>query len=107
MWTQLRHCPHGGSEVLSLHCPCCVLLGGVNRLGKRPFLILAIERRIGPTNIFASVLLLLDTDDVDRTLVAGEEILAVVAVEKFAQSLNAAHDQQEIILTFEGEASLD
>src|SRR5262245_28264847 len=107
MRTQLRHSAHGGSKILGLHRALRFLLGNVNRLGKRPFLILTIVRRIGATDILSPVLLLLDTDDVGCTLVAGEEILAIVAIEEFTQSLNAAHDEQEIILAFEREDSID
>jgi hypothetical protein len=37
----------------------------------------------------ARVLLLLDSDDVSRALVAGEEILSVLGIEEFSQRLDA------------------
>ena len=84
-----------------------LLLGGVDRLGKRPFLVLAIEGRIGLADILARVLLLLDADDVGRALVAGEQILAVLGVEEFAQRLDPADDEQEIVLAFQREYGID
>src|SRR4029453_620915 len=79
------------------------VLGGIDRARQRPFLLLAIERRIGLPDILARGLLPLDADDVGPALVAGEEILAAVSVEEFSERLDAANDEQEIILTFERE----
>ena len=70
-----------------------------SRLRQRPFLVLAIERRVGLADILARVLLLLDAEDVGRALGAGEQVLAVLGVEEFAQRLDAADDQHEVVLT--------
>ena len=104
---QLRHRAHGGGEVLARDGGGGLLLGGVDGLGERPFLVLAIERRIGPPDIVARVLLLLDADDVGGALVAGEQVLAVLGVEEFSQRLDAADDQQEVILAFERENGIN
>ena len=82
-------------------------LGDVDRLRQRLFLVLPIELRIGRADIFACVLLLLDADDVGRTLVAGEQVLAVLGIEEFAKRLDAADDEQEIVLAFEREHGVD
>ena len=71
------------------------LLGVVEKLG---------VRRAG---VFALVLLLLDAQDVGGALDAGEQVLAVVAVEEFAERLDAAHDQQQVVLAFEREHGID
>ena len=54
-----------------------------------------------------AVLLLLDAEDVGGALVAGEQVLAVVGVEEFAERLDAADDQHEIVLAFEREHRVD
>jgi hypothetical protein len=51
----------------------------------------------------ARVLLLLDSDDVSRALIAGEEILSVLGIEEFSQRLDATDDEQQIVLAFECE----
>ena len=40
-------------------------------------------------------------------LVAGEQVLAVVGVEEFAQRLDPADDQHEIVLAFKREHGID
>ena len=107
MRAQLRHGAHGGGEILLGDGGGGLLLGGVDRLGERPFLVLAIERRVGLADIFARVLLLLDAEDVGGALVAGEQILAVLGVEEFAQRLDPADDEHEIVLAFEREHGID
>src|SRR5262249_48378379 len=72
-----------------------------DRPRQRPLLLLAIELRVGLADVLARVLLLLDADDVGGALIAGEQILAVVGVEEFAQRLDAAHDEDEVVLAFE------
>ena len=57
--------------------------------------------------IALAVFLLFDAQDVRPALDAGEQILAVVGVEEFTQRLDAAHDEQQVILPFEREHSID
>ena len=54
-----------------------------------------------------AVLLLLDAQDVRGALDAGEQVLAVVGVEEFAERFDAADDHQEIVLAFEREHGID
>ena len=82
-------------------------LGDIDRLRQRLFLGLLVELRIGRAGIFALVLLLLDADDVGRALVAGEQVLAVLGVEEFSQRLDAADDEEKIVLAFEREHRID
>ena len=56
---------------------------------------------------FSLILLLLDAEDVRRALDAGEQVLAVVAVEEFAQRLDAADDQHQVVLAFEEQNGID
>src|SRR4029078_11390064 len=51
--------------------------------------------------------LLRDADDVGRALIAGEQVLAVFSVEKFSQRLDAADNEQEVVLPFESEHGID
>src|SRR6202034_1680337 len=74
-----------------------------DRLRQRLFLGQLIEFRVGRTGIFAIVLFLLDADDVGRALVAGKEIFSVFRVEKFSKRLNAADDEEKIVLAFKSE----
>ena len=46
-------------------------------------------------------------EDVAGALGAGEQVLAVVGVEEFAERLDAADDHQEIVLAFEREHGID
>ena len=46
-------------------------------------------------------------EDVGRALGAGEQILAVVGVEEFAERLDAADDQHEVVLACEREHRID
>ena len=64
----------------------------------------ACVRRAGVGGV---VLLLLDAQDVGRALGAGEEILAVVGVEEFAERLDAADDQHEVVLAGQREHGVD
>ncbi len=56
---------------------------------------------IGRTGVLALIFLLLDTNDVGRALVAGEQILAVIAVEEFSERVNATHDQRQKLAGYE------
>ena len=73
-------------------------VGDFNRLRQRLFLRLLVKLRIGRTDIFATVLLLLDADDVGRALVAGEQVIAVLSFEEFSQRLDAADDEEKVVL---------
>ena len=46
-------------------------------------------------------------EDVGGALVAGEQVLAVLGVEEFAERLDAADDQDEIVLAVEREHGID
>ena len=71
------------------------------------FLGLLVTRRVRRAGVGLAVLLLLDAQNVRRALGAGQQILAVVGVEELAQRLDAADDQQEIVLAFEREHGID
>src|SRR5262249_4148512 len=51
--------------------------------------------------------LLFDADDVGGALVAREQVLAVLGVEKCRQRLDAAHDEDEVVLAFERKHGVD
>ena len=74
---------------------------------ERLLFVEAVERRIRRAVIGLAVLLLLDPQNVRGALGAGEQILAVVGIEKFAERLDAANDHQEIVLAFKGEHGVD
>ena len=65
------------------------------------------QARVRRAGVGGVVLLLLDAEDVRRALGAGEEIFAVVGVEEFAQRLDAADDQHEIVLAGQREHGID
>ena len=65
------------------------------------FLGEAVERGVGRAIKTALVLLLLDGENVAGPLGAGEQILAVISIEKFAERLNKTNYHQEIV--FEAE----
>ncbi len=69
--------------------------------------ILLVKLRVGRAGIFALVLFLLDANDVGRALIASEQVLAVFGIEEFSQCLDAADDEQEIVLTFQCEYRID
>ena len=54
-----------------------------------------------------AVLLLLDAEDVDGALGAGEQIGAVFGLEEFAQRFDARDDHQEVVLAAEREHRID
>ena len=54
-----------------------------------------------------AVLLLLGAQDVGGAAIAGEQVLAVVAVEQRAQRLDAADDHQQIVLARQREHRVD
>ena len=68
--------------------------------GQSLFLRLLEERRVWRAGVGLFVLFLLDAQDVFRALGAGQQILAVVGVEEFAERLDAADDEQQVVLTF-------
>ena len=99
MGRNLRHRAHGGGEVL--------LGDGGGGIGLGTKTASASDFSSGATSelassapifIFSTVLLLLDAQDIGRAFDAGEQILAVVGVEEFAERLDAADDHQEIVL---------
>ena len=82
-------------------------LRDLDRLRQRLFLGLRVKAGIRRAGILAIVLFLLDADDVGRALVAGEQVLAVLGVEEFSQCLDAADDEQKIVLAFQREHRID
>ena len=54
-----------------------------------------------------AVLLLLGAQDVGGAAIAGEQVLAVVAVEQLAERLDAAHDHQQVVLARQREHRVD
>src|SRR5262249_25515876 len=104
---QFRHRHERDGEVFPYDGLPRVGLGDADRGGERLLLGGPIEFGGGRARIGRAVLLLLDADDVDRTLVAGEQVLAIVGVEEFAQRLDAADDQDEIVLALEGKHGVD
>ena len=94
----LRHRRHGGGEVLLgdggggfLFAVSMALASAFSSAPKQ----LGVRRAA----VGLAVLLLLDAQDVGGALDAGEQVLAVVGVEEFAERLDAAHDQQQVVLT--------
>src|SRR6185437_4321409 len=75
--------------------------------GKRETSFILVQFRIWGILILLAVLLLLDAEDVGRALDAGEQVLTVVGVEEFAQRLDAADDQEQIVLAFESKDGVD
>ena len=75
--------------------------------GEFLFLGLLEQRGVRRAGVGLVVLLLLDAQDVRRALGAGQQVLAVVGVEEFAERLDAADDQEEIVLAFEREHGVD
>ena len=67
---------------------------------ERLFFIDLEQRGIRRTGEGTLVLLLLDGQNVGRALGAGQQVFAVVTVEELAERFNAAHDHQQIVLTF-------
>src|SRR5262249_10983367 len=61
-------------------------------------------RRAG---VFGLVTLLLDAENVDGALVAGEQVLAVLGIQECAECFDAADDEHEIVLAFEREHGVD
>src|SRR5262249_18510308 len=89
---------HRGFVVLALDGGGGLLSDGINRPRQRLFLLLTVARLIRSIDICTPVLLLLDSDDIGCTLVAGEQILAVLGVEEFSKSLEAADDRNNTCL---------
>ena len=107
MRPQPRHGAHGGLEVLRGDGARGLGLGDIDRLRQRLFLGQRVQLRIGRAGIFAIVPFLLDADDVGRALVTREQVIAVLGVEEFSQRLDAADNEQKIVLTFESEHRID
>ena len=79
----------------------------VDRLGQRFLFGQFVALGVGRAGVFVLVLLLLDAQDVGGALDAGEQVLAVVGVEEFAERLDAAHDHQQVVLAAEREHGVD
>ena len=57
--------------------------------------------------VFRIVPLFLDAEDVGGALVAGEQVFAVLGIEEFAERLDPANDEEQIVLAAEGEHGVD
>ncbi len=97
---------HGGGEVLLGDGGGGVLLGDVDGFGQR-FFFASFELCIRRAGVTLVVLLFLDAKDIGRALNAGEQVLAVVGVKEFAKRLDAADDQQQIVLALKREYRVD
>ena len=97
---QLGDRRHRAFEVLARNRLGGLFLHGVDRGRKLTLLWLKIEMRVGPAVIRAPVLLLLDAQDVGRALVSGEQARAVIGCKEFAERLDAADDEEQVVLSF-------
>ena len=89
---------HGGGEILAGDGGGSLRLGNADGAGQLLFLRRWQQARVGRAGVGGVVLLLLDAEDVGGALGAGQQVLAVVGVEEFAERLDAADDQHEIVL---------
>ena len=94
---ELRHRRHGSLEIFACDGSGSSALDLIDGLGQRLFLGLFQQARIRRLIVAASILLLLDAQDVDGALGAGEEMLAVLGVEEEPKRLDAAHDHEQIV----------
>ena len=105
--TQFRHRGHGGGEIFFRDGGAGFGLHLIDGLGEGLLLIEAVERGIRRAVEWLAVLLLLDAENVCGALGAGEQVLAVVGIEEFAERFDAADDHQEIVLAFKSEYGID
>src|SRR5579872_4563958 len=54
-----------------------------------------------------AVLLLLGAENIRGAAIAGEKVLAILRVEQLSERLDAADDQEKIVLAWKGEDSVD
>ena len=92
-----RHGRHGRLEILVGDRCGGGLLDLIDRLGERLFLDSFEQVGIGRLVVGYVVFLLLDAQDVDGALGAGEQIGAVLGVEEFPERLDPLDDHQEIV----------
>ncbi len=104
---ELRHGGHCCGEILARHGSRRALLGGFDGRSERPFFGLTVELRIRRPDVLPPVSLLLDADDVGGSLVAGEQIPAVVRIQEAPQSVHPADDQHEIVLAAQCEHGIN
>ena len=107
MRAQLGHRRHGGGEILARHGGRGLGRRGVDRLDQFPLLGLPVEPVLGGALVFRIVALFLDAQDVGGALVAGQQVFPILGVEKFAQRLDPADDEEQVVLAFEGEHGID
>ena len=96
---KLRHRRHRRLEIFACDRSGSSALDLINGLGQRLFLGLFQQARIRRLIVAARILLLLDAQDVDGALGAGEEMLAVLGVEEEPKRLDPAHDHEQIVAT--------
>ena len=83
---------HRALEILRLDGSGGLALGPVEHHGERLFLDLALvvyDLEIGRLVVSATVLLLLDAQDVSRAAITGEQVLAILGVEEAAERFDA------------------
>src|SRR3954469_9203339 len=88
--TQLGHSTPCCRHVFLRDSSACLRRHLADRLGQRLLLAETVERGIGRPVERALVLLLLDAENIAGALDAGEQILAVLGLEEFAERLDAA-----------------
>ena len=90
-----------------MHGGCRLTLDLIDRHSQRLFLRQFVQPGIRRAVERALVLLLLDREDVTRPLGPRKQVLAVVAVEEFAERLDATDHHQEVVLAAEREHGID
>src|ERR1041385_8883913 len=100
MRAQPRDHRHRALEVLARDGLGGLVLGGMDGGGEFALFGLEIELRVGPTVIRAAVLFLFDAQNIRGTLGAGEQARAVLGAKEFAERLDAADDEEQIVASF-------
>src|SRR5690606_25827168 len=103
--SELRQRRHGAREILPLDSRPRGLLGFADRLVQRDFLRLRSGDSF--TGERLAGLLLLFAQDIRRSPVSGEEVLAVLAVQELAERRHPADDKEKVILIAEREHGVD
>src|SRR5690606_4223541 len=97
----------GGGEIFLFDGGFRLLRRGRNGGGKRLFFVLSEKGSIGRGVVGLAVLLFLDAKNIRGALVTGKQVLAIFRAQEVGQSLNALHDENEIILPFKREDGVD
>ena len=99
---------HRALEIFARQGRAGLGLRGIERRAQRLFLRQSEQGRIvsGGERALA-VLLLLGLENVGGAAIAGEQVLAVLGVEEFAERLDAADDEEEVVLAGQREHGVD